>query len=116
MGALNAICPDNDFALAEDGEVLCDPVGSAAIRCGTLGVLKRERWSLKHTLRTKAERDVIFAIFAAANGVGSILWTPPGEGSDRRFRFVRESYQESELTAQNFAIQFTLQAVPGIAV
>jgi hypothetical protein len=114
MGALNDYCFDNDFSLAETGLVARDEADFTSPRFGTLPRQEVEVWKFSATHKTSAERSAISALCMAAYGVASLLWTPPGEGSDRRFRVVAGTYKDIAVSAQDWKIEFSLRFLPGI--
>ena len=113
MGALNAVCPDNGVAVTASGGSLVTPEDYVAKRVRVLPAIYKGEVELTFSNLDVGELSTVRAIFAAVRYTGSILWTQPGEGFDRRWRF--KSFDSQYDSPRHGSARMTLLYLPGIA-
>lgn len=116
MGALNSYPLTFSPERSQTGRAVMDPPNAHGMRARIKPGPVHEEWDLDYRFLNNTERLAIRAIFEAPGYSGTILWTSPDDSSDRRYQFVKDSFRETTITAQNFSISFRLRHAPGVAV
>jgi hypothetical protein len=110
MGALNAVCHDVHFALELSGLTIKSDDSFIGLRSRKSPALEGERFRLAWTSISAASYATIDGIQNAAKASGTIAWTPPGEGADRKFRIMDFSARAESTDAYN--VDMTLEYMP----
>jgi hypothetical protein len=108
---LDDFCFADGFVRRLEDETIRDGDTSVSRRFRARRRHAREVWTLLYSLLRTAELQSLRGVFEAVGFTGSTLWTPPGEGSSRAFRFME--YSEMAIRPDAFDVKINLLALPG---